>query len=122
MTTTTRSTVEERARDLQDHIARGQVLEAFREFYAPDVVMQENSDEPTRGFEANLNREQEFLGNVKDWLGFEVNSLAVQGDTAFVETTSDYVLQDGAKVHTEQVAKQIWKDGKIVSERFFYNA
>ena len=122
MSTTTQSTVEARVQDLHDHIAQGKVLEAFNEFYAPDVVMQENSDEPTNGFEANLAREKEFLGAVKEWLGFEVNSMAVQGDTAFVETTSDYVLQDGTKVHTEQIAKQVWKDGKIVSERFFYNA
>ena len=122
MTTTTQSTIKERVQDLHDHIGQGKVLEAFNEFYAPDVVMQENYDEPTNGFDANLAREKEFLGAVKEWLGFEVNSMAVEGDTAFIETTSDYVLQDGTKVHTEQIAKQVWKDGKIVSERFFYNA
>ena len=110
----------QRVQDLQDYIAQGRVMEAMDEFYAEEVSMQENLDAPTVGRAANIEREKEFLANVKEWKRFEVKSIGIDGDIALVESISEFVTQDGTNVHSEQVSRSVWNDGKIVDERFYH--
>lgn len=117
---TSANDVRERAEDLQRHIAEGRILEAFDEFYAKDVVMQENDESPIRGFAANREREQQFLDSVAEWKRFEVERIAVDGDTAFVESAMAFRTKDGTDVAQSQVSRTRWRDGKIVDERFYH--
>lgn len=114
-------TTRERAESLQEYIRSGRILDAMREFYAPDVRMQENANPPTKGLEPNIEREKQFLSQVKEWKGYEVKSLAADGDTVFVESTIDFIGTNDEPVHMEQVSVQRWRDGKIVHERFYYD-
>ena len=65
MTNTT--TISERVEQLKQYIDEGKILEAMNEFYHDDVVMQENSETPTEGLAANIEREKQFLSIVKRW-------------------------------------------------------
>jgi hypothetical protein len=112
----------QRVNDLQKFIQNGRILEAMTEFYAPDCAMQENGNPACVGLATNIDREKQFLAQVKEWKGYTVKSLAVSQDTAFVESAMDFVNQQGQPVHMEQVSVQRWKDGKIAHERFYYNA
>lgn len=111
-----------RARQLQDYIARGRILDAMREFYAPQVAMQENGGPPTVGLEANIERERQFLDGVGKWKGATVRTLAVDGDATLVESVIEFEDTQGRPVRLEQVAAQRWKDGRIVHERFYYDS
>ena len=117
---TTTQQLRDRVQDLQNYIAQGRVMDAMDEFYADEVSMQENLDAPTVGLAANIEREKEFLANVKEWKLFEVKSIGIEGNVAFVESVSEFVTQDGTNVHSEQVSRSVWKDGKIVDERFYH--
>ena len=119
---TTNTNVRERVNGLVEYIQTGRILEAMTEFYAPDVQMQENANPPAVGLAANIEREKQFLANVKEWKGFAVKALAAEGDVSLMESTIDFVAQNGADVHIEQVSVARWKDGKIVHERFYYDA
>ena len=112
----------QRVNDLQSYIKTGRIIEAMNEFYAHDCAMQENANPACVGLATNIEREKQFLSQVKEWKGYAVKGLAVSGDTAFVESTIDFVNQQGQPVHMEQVSVQRWKDGKIAHERFYYNA
>ncbi len=46
---------------LNDMILQGKILEAFDMFYADDVVMQENENEPRVGKDANRAFEESFV-------------------------------------------------------------
>lgn len=118
MTSTTDSVLE-RTRALQQYIAEGRILDAMHEFYADDVVMQDDSEEPCRGLAANVEREQGFLDAVAEWKAFDVVSIVADDTTSFVESTMDFVLKDGQAVHLAQVSRAVWRDGKIVDERFY---
>jgi ketosteroid isomerase-like protein len=122
MATSTTNTVRDRVNGLVEYVQTGRILEAMTEFYAPDVQMQENANPPVVGLAANVEREKQFLANVKVWKGFAVKALAADGDVSFMESTIDFVAQDGADVHIEQVSVARWRDGKIVHERFYYDA
>ena len=112
----------QRVNDLQTYIKTGRIIEAMNEFYAQDCAMQENANAACVGLAANIEREKQFLAQVKEWKGYTVKSLAVNGETAFVESAIDFVNQQGQPVHMEQVSVQRWKGGKIAHERFYYNA
>jgi len=50
--------------ELNNMVLSGKALEAFEQFYADDVVMQENNDEPRIGKETNRKFEQEFFSSL----------------------------------------------------------
>lgn len=120
MKTTTDSSLRERVGELHAMIAAGQVLEAFAAFYGPDVELQENDAPPTVGYEACLEKEKAFVAGVAEWKAYDVLATALEGDTAFVEIAMAFTTKDGRDVRQTQVSRSRWKDGKIVSERFYH--
>jgi len=106
---------------LNEMILSGKALEAFEKFYADDVVMQENSEEPRAGKDVNRKFEQEFFASVAEWHEGKLLSSAVNDNTSFSEWYFDISFKNGARMKSSQVAVRRWKDGKIVCERFYYN-
>jgi hypothetical protein len=110
-----------RLEELLGYVREGRILDAMREFYAEEVVMEEPLYGTTTGLEANLAREEQFVSAVKEIRNFAVSRMAVGEDTAFYENVMDWLGVDGNEYHIEQVSVQTWKDGKIVHERFYYS-
>ena len=113
--------LQDRLEDLFAYIRQGRILDAINEFYAEEAVMQENSQPPTVGREANLEREKQFLITVKVWQRFEVTAKGIGDDVTFYETVMEWVTTDGTPVHVEQVVVAKWQDGKIIHERFYHS-
>jgi hypothetical protein len=108
-------------KDLNEKILTGKAMEGFEQYYADDVVMQENSDAPFVGKDLNRKREVEFFSSIVEWHGGKLEASAVHGDTSFGQWWMDVTFQNGFRAALNQVAVRQWKDGKIVHERFFYN-
>ena len=107
--------------ELDKMIGQGQAMEAFEKFYADDVVMQENTDEPHRGKDVNRKREEEFFASIEEFHGAEMVGGAASGDRAYSEWTMDVTLKGVGRVQMNQCAARQWKDGQVVHERFYYN-
>ncbi len=107
--------------ELNQMILTGKALEGFEKFYAEDVVMQENNDEPRSGKEANRKAEQEFFSSLASWNDGRIEGSAVNGDISFSQWYMDITFKNGHQAKMTQVAVRQWKDGQIVHERFFYN-
>jgi hypothetical protein len=113
--------VRHRVDTLNTMIQQGRIMEAMEEFYADDVIMSENDAEPTVGFEANLERERDFVNNTQ-WHGLELQDVIVDGDTSMVRWWLDFTNSNyGQRLAFTQVAFQRWVEGKIVEERFYYS-
>ena len=119
--TATATSVEQLDKQLNDDVLSGKIMEAFEKYYADDVVMQENSEEPRKGKEANRKAEEEFMASVEAFNGASVKASAVNGDVTFSEWEMDITFKGGHRVKMNQVAVRQWKNGKIAHERFFYN-
>jgi ketosteroid isomerase-like protein len=119
--TATATSVQELDKQVNDDVLSGKAMEAFEKYYAEDVVMQENSEEPRKGKAANRKAEEEFFASVEAWNGGSVKASAVNGDVSFSEWEMDVTFKGGHRVKMSQVAVRHWKNGKIVHERFFYN-
>ena len=108
-------------RELNDEILSGRILEAFERFYADDVEMREGSLEPTRGKEANRERERQFVESIGEFHGAGVTAAAVDRDTGMSEWWMDVTFKDGTRKRLEQVAVRKWRDGRVASERFYHD-
>jgi hypothetical protein len=114
--------LQQRLNDLFGYIRQGKIIEAMTEFYEKDAKMQENANPPTVGLAANIEREKQFMSGVKEWKGFNVAVSAVGDNVTFYECSLDFIATNGQPVHMEQVVVSRWNNGKIVHERFYYDA
>jgi ketosteroid isomerase-like protein len=112
----------ETVQTLVNQVETGQIIDAFNRFYAEDVVMQENSNPPTVGKEANLAREQAFVAGVKEVHENRATSVLVDGDKSVIAWVLDFTNTEGTRLRIDQVTHQTWQGDQIVSERFYYDS
>ncbi len=123
MSSAVANNVKVRVDGLVEYILSGKILEAMDEFYSPDIVMQENSNPPTVGHAANVEREKQFLAQVKEWKSTNILTVAVDESRSrsTIQYQFEFVNQQNQLVKYDQVAVQAWKNGKIVYEQFYYD-
>jgi len=107
--------------ELNQMVLSGKAMEAFEKFYDDNISMQENNEPVTVGKDANRQREIDFFGTVEQFHGAAVEASAMGDDVTFCQWMMDITFKGGTRMKMEQVAVRRWKDGKVVSERFFYN-
>lgn len=117
----TATNVAELDRQLNEQVLAGEILGAFDRFYADDVVMQENSAEPSVGKTVNRKREEEFVASVEQFHGARVLSTAVNGDVTLSEWELDATYKGMGRFVLAQVAVRRWRNGQVIAERFYYN-
>jgi len=104
--------------ELNEMLRRGEFLPAIERLYAPDVEMQENGAEATRGRAANLAREKSFWGGV-ELHGARLVSQAIGDGVTMGEWELDWTI-GGARSTLRQVAVRRWQGGLVAHERFYY--
>lgn len=97
----------------------GLCMQAFEQFYAPNVVMQENSTEPRMGKDQNREACQGFVDAAPD-LKLTVKSVAYNDDSSFQEVDFSYTDEEGNPIAYTEVAVRKWHNGLVVEERFYY--
>jgi ketosteroid isomerase-like protein len=95
--------------------------EIYEEFYAEDVVVQENLQPPRVGRALSIERQKLMNANIKEVHNFKMGAILVDGDRSMFEMHLEATTQDGYRIHIEEVGLQTWKDGKIIHERYFYD-
>ncbi len=108
-------------RQLNEQVAKGDILAAFDRFYADDVSMQENSEPPFLGKAANRKRQEEFVASVEQMHSLKLLSSAVNGDVSFSEWELDATYKGGVRNKASEVAVRRWKNGLVAQERFYYS-
>src|SRR5580700_8054528 len=104
MSTTTLVSVEAQDKALNEAVLSGKALEAFEQYYADDVVMQENSDEPRVGKAVNRKAEEDFFSSLAEFHEGKVVATAVNGDVTFGEWFMDVTFKNGHRMKLAQVA------------------
>lgn len=96
--------------------------DGFEKFYGDDVVMVEATGDEFKGKELNRKREADFMGTIAEFHGAQLVASAAGDDVSFSEWQFEFTSKNGLRVKMEQVARRRWRDGKIIHERFYYNA
>ena len=101
---------------------QGKFLEAIQEFYAEDATMQENSQPPRVGLAALLENERRMLASLKEIRVNRADSFLVDGDRSAINWVYLFIDARGREIRRNEMAYQVWQNGKIIRERFFYAA
>ena len=103
-------------------IERGEFLEAISKFYAEDMTAQENNLPPRIGRQAQIANETGALQRMQ-FDKIEVQSFVHDGDRVAIHYDFEMSLRDGSggKLKMQEIAYQLWRGERIVSERYFYD-
>ena len=107
--------------ELNQMLVDNRPLEAFEKFYHPDVVMQDNHQSPTVGKDANRKREEKFYGSITQLRRNIPLKVGIGEGHTMVEWLMDFTHKEWGPVLLHQVAVQVWEDGQIIKEKFFYS-
>lgn len=88
--------------------------------YSENCISREASGEPTHGREALEAKFRGFDAMVKSQRWRPLN-VFVKGDTICIEWRGELQLADGRRLVLEEIAIHELEDGKIASERFYYD-
>jgi hypothetical protein len=108
--------------DIKTLLSQGKAMDVFEKYYAEDVVMQENDNPPTIGKAVNRARELDFFDKVTEFRGMKLKELAVRENLIISEWFVDYTHAEYGKVTHDQISVSRWKDGKVISDRYYYAA
>lgn len=106
---------------LIEYTLDNRLIEALREFYHPDVVMQENCQPPRVGLAASLERQRTAQAMTAQIHEVKAVLLVHDGDKAAIEWHAEWTTVGGARFRIEEIALQRWKGDRIIHERFFYD-
>ena len=101
-------------------LGEGKFLDAMDMFLHDDVVLQEGDGEPKHGKKFCMDFEAKVLEDVAAFGGYRVSNVGFGKDTTFYQAVMEYTQRDGTEVRVDQCVVDEWRDGKIVSERFYH--
>ncbi|WP_309640265.1 SnoaL-like domain-containing protein [Flavobacterium sp.] len=99
-------------------VAEGQALQAYEKFYHEDIQKIDLDGTLQQGKETLLKNGVEALSIITDVRDFSAVGKIVKGNRSFLVWSIDLDNTNGT-LKVVEVAVQDWKDGKIISERFF---
>ncbi|MEQ8881343.1 MAG: nuclear transport factor 2 family protein [Cyclobacteriaceae bacterium] len=111
----------EKIADLNDLVVQGKAMDAFEKYYDDNVIMQENEITPTIGKIPNRKREEAFFNNITEFRAAVPLKVTVGRNITMVEWQYDYTHKEWGTRNYSQISVQEWKDGKIISEKFYYS-
>lgn len=100
---------------------QGKFLDAIQEFYADNATMQENQRPPRIGMAALLENERRVLRSIKEIRVNRAASFVIDGNRSAINWIYDFIDFDGRSHPRNEIAYQLWHDGKIIEERFYYD-
>lgn len=122
MITQEQNQVHANVKDLIQQVERGDMLEAFEQYYADDVTLVEHDGEIFDGKASAREHEKEFMNSIDKVTRNEATGHAVEGNRAFIHWRMDFRTKDGTEMKIDQVSMQEWKNGQIAREQFFYDS
>jgi SnoaL-like domain len=111
---------QENVKQLISMVVAGKFVEAIEQFYSDGASMQENNGPPLVGLAALVENERIALTRMSQ-LHTTAASHVVDGDRAAINWIFEFIDPQGNRRRLDEIAYQLWRGGKIVEERFFYD-
>jgi hypothetical protein len=99
-------------------VAEGKPLEAYEKFYHQDIQKIDLDGVLQSGKETLIKNGTEALSIITEVRDFSAVGRIVKGNRSFLVWSIDLDNTQGT-LNVVEVAVQDWKDGKIISERFY---
>ncbi len=99
----------------------GRLIEALKEFYHPNAVMQENCEPPRPDLATSIARQKGAQAMTATVHEVKAVNILHDGDRVAIEWHAEWTMTNGMRVRVEEVALQLWQGDRIIHERFFYD-
>jgi hypothetical protein len=102
-------------------VEKGAFIEALETYYADDAVTYENQGDARRGLAKLIELERGVMAAFTNIRSRCVRPFFIDGNHATIRWQFEFETAGGHVVKMDEIAHQLWRDGKIVEERFFYD-
>jgi len=110
-----------RVQQLVELVEQGKFVEALQEFYAEDATTQENHEPPRIGLPRLIREERRLMAGFRKIEAALVDNFFVQDQRAVIHWRFEFTHPLGLKIVLDELAYQLWRDDKIIEERFYYD-
>lgn len=102
-------------------VEAGDYVGAIEQFYAPEASTRENTADPVVGREVLMAKERGVMAAYRKIEASRIGPSLIDGDTVATRWKFTFTGNDGSVLTLEEIAWQIWRDEKLIEERFFYD-
>jgi len=102
-------------------VEAGDYVGAIEQFYAPEASTRENTADPVVGREVLMAKERGVMAAYRKIEASRIGPSLIDGDTVAARWKFTFTGNDGSVRTLEEIAWQIWRDEKLIEERFFYD-
>lgn len=102
-------------------VEAGDYVGAIEQFYAPEASTRENTADPVVGREVLMAKERGVMAAYRNIEACRIGPSLIDGDTVAARWKFTFTGNDGSVRTLEEIAWQIWRDEKLIEERFFYD-
>ena len=108
--------------DLNEMTASGRILDALAAFYAEDCVFEEGDGARRVGRQAQHDHLAAFFAGLKGLDTATLHAQSTGDDVSCSEWTFEMTAADGSPIVWNEVLVRRWRQGRVVSERFYQAA
>ncbi len=117
-------TTQELATLLVEMCRKGEVEEAKEKLFSKDIISIEPAEgilpKETKGIDAIRKKAELFISLVENFYGDTISDPIIAGDYFSLSWESDLQMKGEARKTNSELCLYKTKDGKIISEQFFY--
>ena len=110
-----------RVQQLVDLVEQGKFVEALQECYADDATTQENHEPPRIGLPRLIRDERKVMASFRKIDARLVDDFLVQDQRVVIRWRFEFTHPLGFRIVLDELAYQLWRDDRIVEERFYYD-
>lgn len=102
-------------------VQAGDFVGAIERFYSPDASMQENDGPPRIGRDTLVAHEHKVMATFAEVKASLGGPVMIAGEQVAIRWRFEMVPAKGSPRILDEIAWQSWADGRIVTEKFFYD-
>ena len=114
-------TTQQVANRLVELCRQGKIMETQQELYADDAISIEGDMAPVKGKQAIIDKGNTFQSMIEGFHGSEISDPIIADNHFAISWMMDVTMKEKGRMKMQEICVYKVKDGKVVSEQFFFS-
>jgi len=112
--------IKEQAVKMDGIVAQGAIVDAVKQFFAPDATTSDYNGVATTNKEQMVEKMEGFAGAIAQVNGITLHHTIVDDNVSASEFTFDFNMKDGSTILWHEIIRRVWNsDGLVIQEEYF---